>query len=152
MVQECRWLDWHSSLLRLSIHHALTLKSHDRFTAWTKLRARLKLISSSYRTPTSPLFPLSPLALTRFSSESKHHDLLILGISVQDSEWNSHSSSTPEDKKEQSDFYGWSLRWPLWYNPNPVPSQSCCTLPCPYWPNDLLSVYQDQNLRTWWLT
>lgn len=31
---------------------------------------------------------------------------------MQNSEWNSHSSSTPEDKKEQYDFYGWSYKWP----------------------------------------
>lgn len=60
-------------------------------------------------------------SLNKLTFVSKKHDLS-LGTSGQDSEWNSYSGSTPKDKKEQCDFY-----------------------------SDLLSVSQDQTLKTWWL-
>lgn len=47
MVQEWGCPDWPSSLRGPSTPHALTLKSHDRYMAWTKWRARLKLFTSS---------------------------------------------------------------------------------------------------------
>lgn len=64
-------LDWCYSLLWLSTHHALTLKPHDRFMAWTKLRQwELQDLNCSLL-PLTDIhcpFPPSPLPWTRFSS------------------------------------------------------------------------------------